>query len=64
MNTSQQNVTIAAALTVQQAAQALGRLGGLAKSERKTAANRINARLGGRPKGSKTHKSASEVSNG
>ena len=33
------------------AAQQLGRLGGLAKSEAKTAAVRANAKLGGWPKG-------------
>jgi hypothetical protein len=33
-----------------QAAQSLGRLGGLAKSKAKTAAARRNAKLGGRPK--------------
>ena len=32
------------------AAQSLGRLGGLAKSEAKTAAVRENGKLGGRPK--------------
>ena len=33
-----------------QAAQSLGRLGGLAKSKAKTAAVRENGKLGGRPK--------------
>ena len=37
------------------AAQALGRLGGLAKSKAKTAAVRANGRLGGRPKKPKAH---------
>lgn len=32
------------------AAVTLGRMGGLAKSDRKTAANRKNGKLGGRPK--------------
>ena len=73
MDTSQYNAVIGAALTIQQAgknpaAVALGRLGGLkgglSKSPAKTAAVQANGRLGGRPKGSKTHKSASEVSNG
>jgi hypothetical protein len=35
------------------AAQLLGRLGGMAKSEAKIAASRANGKLGGRPKGSK-----------
>jgi hypothetical protein len=35
------------------AAQALGRLGGLAKSEAKATAVRENGKLGGRPLGSK-----------
>lgn len=33
-----------------QAAQSLGRLGGLAKSKAKTAAAKANGKLGGRPK--------------
>jgi hypothetical protein len=35
------------------AAVELGRLGGAAKSDAKTAANRLNGKKGGRPKGSK-----------
>ncbi len=35
---------------VNEAARLLGRLGGLAKSERKAAAVRENGKLGGRPK--------------
>lgn len=38
------------------AAQSLGRLGGLAKSEAKTAAARANAKKGGWPKGKKRKK--------
>ncbi len=38
------------------AAQSLGRLGGLAKSEAKTAAVRENAKKGGWPKGRKRKK--------
>ena len=36
-----------------QAAQQLGRLGGLAKSKAKTAAAKANGKLGGRPKSKK-----------
>jgi hypothetical protein len=39
------------------AAQALGRLGGLAKSEAKAQAVRENGKLGGRPLGKKDSKS-------
>jgi hypothetical protein len=38
------------------AAQSLGRLGGLAKSEAKTSAARENAKKGGWPKGKKRKK--------
>jgi len=41
---------------VNRAAQQLGRLGGLAKSEAKTAAARANAKKGGWPKGRKRKK--------
>jgi hypothetical protein len=41
---------------IQSAAKALGRLGGLAKSEAKAKAVRKNAKLGGRPLGSKDKK--------
>ena len=67
MDTQQYNREIAELLTPyvkNPAAVALGRLGGLAKSHSKTVAAKANGLRGGRPKGSKTHKSASEVSNG
>jgi hypothetical protein len=41
---------------IHQAAQALGRLGGLAKSKAKAKAVRENGKLGGRPKGKKDSK--------
>jgi hypothetical protein len=41
---------------IHQAAQALGRLGGLAKSAAKTQAVRENGKLGGRPAGKKDSK--------
>jgi hypothetical protein len=45
---------------IQSAAKALGRLGGLAKSEAKAKAVRKNAKLGGRPLGSKDKKARKE----
>ena len=43
-------------LDIHSAAQALGRLGGLAKSETKAKAVRKNGKRGGRPQGSKDSK--------
>lgn len=37
-------------MTKNEHAQALGRLGGSKKSEKKTAANKLNGKKGGRPK--------------
>ena len=45
---------------IQSAAKALGRLGGLAKSEAKAKAVRKNAKLGGRPLGSKDKRARKE----
>jgi hypothetical protein len=45
---------------IQSAAKALGRLGGLAKSEAKAKAVRKNAKLGGRPLGRKDKRARKE----
>ena len=53
MDVAQQRPRLLRETTMNQAAQQLGRLGGLAKSKAKAAAVCENGKLGGRPKKSK-----------